>query len=100
LALARSIRPASVLGLTNQPSILSMTVRENVVSYFEQLRAPVFRFLLPRTRDASRADDLTQESFLGLHRHLQEGRELDNPTACLFTVANHMAIDATRRSTA
>ena len=42
----------------------------------------------------SRGD--SQEAFLRLCRHLQEGRTLENPKAWLFTVANNLAIDSKR----
>ena len=69
---------------------------ETVLTLFEQLRGPVFRYLLSKTRDAARAEDLTQETFLRLCRHLREGRPLDNPKAWLLTVANNLAIDTSR----
>jgi RNA polymerase sigma-70 factor, ECF subfamily len=73
-----------------------MTLNERVKQYFEQLRVPVFRFLLRRTHDAGQAEDLTQETFLRLCRHLREERPLDNPKAWLFTVAANLAIDLNR----
>jgi len=73
-----------------------MTLNERVHALFDQLHVPVFRYLLRRTRDSGRAEDLTQETFLRLVRHLRENRALDNPKAWLFTVANNLAIDASR----
>lgn len=75
---------------------LPMTLSEQVIAHFEQLRTPVYRFLVRKTRDTARAEELTQEAFLRLCRHLQEGRALDNPKAWLFTVANNLAIDTKR----
>ena len=73
-----------------------MTLGERVHGLFEQLHIPVFRYLLRKTRDSGRAEDITQETFLRLFRHLHEDRLLDNPRAWLFTVANNLAVDATR----
>jgi RNA polymerase sigma-70 factor (ECF subfamily) len=73
-----------------------MTLSEKVLALFEQLRVPIFGYLLRKTRDAGEAEDLTQETFLRLCRHLQEERPLDNPKAWLFTVANNLAIDKNR----
>jgi RNA polymerase sigma-70 factor (ECF subfamily) len=73
-----------------------MTLNERVHILFDQLHTPVFRYLLRKTRDCGRAEDLTQETFLRLVRHLRENRVLDNPKAWLFTVANNLAIDASR----
>jgi len=73
-----------------------MTLSERVHALFEQLHTPVFRYVMRKTRDSSRAEDITQETFLRLLRHLKEERSLDNPKAWLFTVANNLAIDASR----
>jgi RNA polymerase sigma-70 factor (ECF subfamily) len=73
-----------------------MTLDEKVLVYFEQLRLPVFRYLLRKTRDTGRAEDLTQETFLRLCRHLLANKPLENPKAWLFTVANNLAIDLAR----
>lgn len=73
-----------------------MTLGERVHGLFEQLHVPVFRYLLRKTRDSGRAEDITQETFLRLFRHLGEDRLLDNPKAWIFTVANNLAVDAIR----
>lgn len=75
----------------------SSTLSERVQALFEQLHLPVFRYVMRRTKDSGRAEDITQESFLRLFRHLKEERPVDNPKAWLFTVANNLAIDAGRR---
>lgn len=72
------------------------TLSERVQTLFQQLRLPVFRFLLRKTRNPGGAEDLTQETFLRLCRHLRDGRPLDNPKAWLLTVANNLAIDESR----
>jgi len=88
--------PERTLGLAADRTSCSMTLSERVQSLFEQLRVPVFRYLLRKTRDSGRAEDITQETFLRLFRHLREDRLLDNPKAWLFTVANNLAVDASR----
>jgi RNA polymerase sigma-70 factor (ECF subfamily) len=69
---------------------------ERVLALFQQLHAPVFRFLIRKTRSAENAEDLTQETFLRLLRHLQQQRPLDNPKAWLLTVANNLVTDGHR----
>jgi RNA polymerase sigma-70 factor (ECF subfamily) len=86
----------TVVALNEQSTAAPMTLHEKVIWYFEQLRLPVFRYLLRRTHDAGRAEDLTQETFLRLCKHLQEERPLENPRAWLFTVAANLAIDVSR----
>ena len=93
---ASSALHESVLASAREKSDAHMTLSEKVLALFEQLRSPVFRYLLRKTRNAGDAEDLTQEAFLRLCRHLQEERPLDNPKAWLFTVANNLAIDRIR----
>jgi RNA polymerase sigma-70 factor, ECF subfamily len=94
--LASRTLPQNVMAMGREDIAAPMTLNEKVVAHFEQLRVPVFRFLLRKTRDMGRAEELSQEAFLRLCRHLQEGRALDNPKAWLFTVANNLAIDTKR----
>ena len=65
-----------------------VTLSESVHRLFEQLRVPVFRYVMRKTRDFGRAEEITQETFLRLFRHLKEERLVGNPKAWLFTVAN------------
>jgi RNA polymerase sigma-70 factor (ECF subfamily) len=88
--------PEGVLALTTDRTPGGMTLSERVHALFEQFRGPVFRYLLRKTRDAGQAEDLAQETFVRLFRHLRDDRALDNPKAWLFTVANNLAIDANR----
>src|SRR5580698_10495219 len=88
------------VAMGREDSAAPMTLNEKVIAHFEQLRVPVFRYLLRRTHDTGRSKELTQEAFLRLCRHLQEGRTLENPKAWLFTVANNLAIDTKRNDSA
>jgi RNA polymerase sigma-70 factor (ECF subfamily) len=94
--LASRILPQHFVAMGREDIAEPMTLNEKVIAHFEQLRAPVFRYLIRKTHDTSRAEELTQEAFLRLCRHLQEGRTLENPKAWLFTVANNLAIDTKR----
>jgi RNA polymerase sigma-70 factor (ECF subfamily) len=93
---ADGVLPERALALATDRTSDPMTLSERVLALFEQLRVPVFRYLLRKTRDSGQAEDITQETFLRLFRHLREDRLLDNPRAWLFTVANNLAIDANR----
>ena len=93
---ADGVLPERALALAADRTSGSMTLSERVHGLFEQLRVPVFRYLLRKTRDSGRAEDITHETFLRLFRHLRENRLLDNPKAWIFTVANNLAVDASR----
>ena len=72
------------------------TLGERMHALFQQFQMPVFRYLLRKTRNPGTAEDLTQETFLRLCRHLRDNRPLDNAKAWLLTVANNLAIDEIR----
>jgi RNA polymerase sigma-70 factor, ECF subfamily len=93
---ADGVLPERALALAANRTSCLMTLSERVHSLFEQLHVPVFRYLLRKTRDPGKAEDMTQETFLRLFRHLREDRLLENPKAWLFTVANNLSIDASR----
>jgi RNA polymerase sigma-70 factor (ECF subfamily) len=93
---ADRVLPERALALAADRTSGSMTLVERVHGLFEQLHVPVFRYLLRKTRDSGRAEDITQETFLRLFRHLRENRLLDNPKAWIFTVAKNLAVDASR----
>lgn len=84
------------LALAANTASAPMTLSERVRFLFEQLRVPVFRYVKRKTRDSGRAEEITQETFLRLFRHLKEERSVENPKAWLFTVAHNLAIDASR----
>jgi RNA polymerase sigma-70 factor (ECF subfamily) len=88
--------PERVLALAADGTSGSMTLSDRVLALFEQLHLPVFRYLLRKTRDSGLAEDITQETFLRLFRHLRKDRLLENPKAWLFTVASNLAVDASR----
>jgi RNA polymerase sigma-70 factor, ECF subfamily len=88
--------PATALALAKDGTSGSMTLSERVHALFDQLHIPVFRYILRKTLDPGRAEEITQEAFLRLLRHLREDRLLDNPKAWLFTVASNLAVDARR----
>jgi RNA polymerase sigma-70 factor (ECF subfamily) len=86
----------ALAALEEEKTVRSMTLDEKVMVYFEELRLPVFRYLMRKTHNTGRAEDLTQETFLRLCRHLLDNKPLQNPKAWLFTVANNLVIDFAR----
>jgi RNA polymerase sigma-70 factor (ECF subfamily) len=90
-----SALPGTVLALATEKN-LPMTLTEEVLALFQQLRDPLFGVILRITQDPAEAEDLTQESFLRLFRHLKERRPLVNPKGWLFKVGHNLAIDRIR----
>jgi DNA-directed RNA polymerase specialized sigma24 family protein len=64
--LASRVLPQHVVAMGREDLPAAMTLNEKVIAHFEQLRTPVFRYLLRKTHDTGRAEELTQEAFLRL----------------------------------
>jgi RNA polymerase sigma-70 factor (ECF subfamily) len=62
-----------------------------VTALYRELREPLLRYLvcLGLTRDE--AQDVVQDTFLSLHRHLASGRAQDNIRGWVFRVAHNRA---------
>lgn len=63
---------------------------------FETHGAAIYRFVLVLVRHHQDAEDVVQETFLKLLRHLQAGGNTGNVRGWLFTVAAHAARDRQR----
>ena len=64
---------------------------------FEEHGAAVYRFACVLLRHHQDAEDVVQETFLKLLKHLTDGGNVDNLRGWLFTVAAHAARDRQRR---
>jgi RNA polymerase sigma-70 factor, ECF subfamily len=64
---------------------------------FQEHGAAVFRFAAVLVRHHQDAEDVVQETFLKLLRHLESGGDTTNLRGWLFTVAAHAARDRQRR---
>jgi RNA polymerase sigma-70 factor (ECF subfamily) len=69
-------------------------------SLFAELRAPVCRFVMSLGVSPSDADEIAQETFLRLYRHLDQrgARDDDNLRGWVFRVAQNLAFDQRRRA--
>jgi RNA polymerase sigma-70 factor, ECF subfamily len=76
----------------------TVTLEERIAELFEQLREPLYRYILMITNDPERSEELTQDCFLRLHLRLQARDSVDNVKAWLFRVAHNLAIDSARRT--
>ena len=58
---------------------------------YRELRKPLLRYLVCLGLSADEAQDVVQDAFLNLHRHLASGRPQDNIRSWLFRVAHNEA---------
>lgn len=66
-------------------------LEEEVSDLFHDLRVPVLRYLLSLGLPVHESEDVAQETFLALFRHLREGKPRDNLRGWIFRVAHNIA---------
>lgn len=64
---------------------------------FRQYEQPICSYLARLTGDTTRAQELTQETFIRTYRSLVRGERWENPRAWLYRVASRLATDDYRR---
>jgi len=74
-----------------------MTSSEVARGLFQEHGTAVYRFAVVLVRQQQDAEDVVQETFLKLLRHLDAGGDTTNLRGWLFTVAAHAARDRQRR---
>jgi RNA polymerase sigma-70 factor, ECF subfamily len=63
-----------------------------VITHFEQFRDPLLRYVLSFGVSVHDAEEVTQEVFLSLFRHLQLRRSRHNLRGWIFRVAHNLAL--------
>lgn len=80
--------PVLTAATATRPSRLE----EEVVALFDRLRAPVLRYMLSMRIPAPDAEEIVQEVFLLLFRHLRQGKARTNLPGWIFKVAHNLAL--------
>jgi RNA polymerase sigma-70 factor (ECF subfamily) len=65
---------------------------------FETYHAPIFRYILRLVQHEKEAEDLTQETFLRVHRHLTSLEEPSAVKAWLYRIATNVCYDRFRQA--
>ena len=73
------------------------SLQERITELFTVLRAPLFRYVVVLLRDASEAEDVTQECFFRLFIELRTGGSVNDVKAWLFRVGHNLAVDRHRQ---
>jgi RNA polymerase sigma-70 factor (ECF subfamily) len=82
--------PRTVL---DQKSQRTLKLEERITRLFDELREPVYRYLLCLVASPIEAEEIVQETFLRLYRHLNAGGREDNLRGWVFRVAHNMSIN-------
>lgn len=90
LALPFSRLGARSQALSPQPGASEDTAREANILY-EELRKPLLRYLACLGMTADEAQDVVQDVFVSLQRHLDSGGSQENIRSWLFRVAHNRA---------
>lgn len=70
----------------------SSDLQVEVIGLFDELRNPVFRYVLSFGLTGHDSEDIVQEAFLALFRHLQLGRSRRSLRGWIFRVAHNLAL--------
>jgi len=82
------VTSAEAAVVSSEPTALEA----EVVALFDQLQDRLLRYLLSTGMTAPDGEEIVQEVFLALFRHLQLGRSRRNLRAWVFQVAHNLAI--------
>lgn len=67
-------------------------VEQQVTALFDELRRPLLRYLLSCRLSAHDGEEVVQEVFLALFRHLRAGKPQQNLRGWIFRVAHNQAL--------
>lgn len=81
-----------------QPCSCTRSLEAEVIELFDQFRQRLLRYLLSLGLPAADGEEVVQEVFLALFRHLQHGKSRSNLRAWVFQVAHNLGLkQRTRR---
>ncbi|MCP4669891.1 MAG: sigma-70 family RNA polymerase sigma factor, partial [Desulfobacula sp.] len=67
-------------------------------SIFDKYQQPIYNYLLRMTQNRTEAEDLTQETFIRVHRKLSTFRGEAKLDTWLYRIATNISFDYFRRS--
>ena len=73
----------------------TLRLEEQIAHMYEELRLPLLRYLLSMRVIPEEAEEIIQESFLRLYKHLHAGGREDNLRGWIYRVAHNLS--STRR---
>lgn len=75
----------------------STRVEREVEELFRELRVPLLRYLAAIGLPVTEAEDIVQDVFLALYRHLEADKPRDNLHGWIYRVARNLALKQMRR---
>jgi RNA polymerase sigma-70 factor (ECF subfamily) len=89
--------PRATMRLAGSDARMDEGLAGYVSGLYEEHHCGLFRHLVLSGSTAAEADDLIQEGFLRLFRHLGSGQSVDNPRSWLLRVVHNLRIDEIRK---
>jgi RNA polymerase sigma-70 factor (ECF subfamily) len=83
--------PLPMMASATLPTVPS-EIEDEVISLFDQLQDRLFGYVLSFGVSVHDAEDIVQETFLSLFRHLQLGRSRRNLRGWVFRVGHNLAL--------
>ena len=84
--------PLPGIGTASTPEAALPEIEGEVIDLFDQLQERLFGYILSFGVTTHDAEDIVQETFLSLFRHLQLGRSRRNLRGWVFRVAHNLAL--------
>jgi RNA polymerase sigma-70 factor (ECF subfamily) len=81
-----------------EDSVRPSALERVVVDHFDEMRDPLLRYLMGFGLSTHDCEEVVQETFLALFRHLQCGRSRRNLRGWLFRVAHNLGLRKRRRA--
>lgn len=78
---------------------LPAELEHEVIALFDEYRNRLLRYALSFRLPAQDAEEIIQEVFLALYRHLQKGKSRENLRGWIFRVAHNLALKRRRAGT-
>jgi RNA polymerase sigma-70 factor, ECF subfamily len=81
-----------LLDASREAQAAGVGIEQEVIALFEQYRNSLLRYAISFGVPAADAEEIVQEVFLSLFRHLQRGRTRQNLRGWIFCVAHHLTL--------
>lgn len=88
---------SNVLGLFTGEAQGNHGMRAQIVALYDEIRPSLYKNLVFLGFDPNGADDVIQEAFLELVRHLEAGRTIENMRAWIFRATYSLSVSAHRK---
>ncbi len=72
-------------------------IEQQFIALYDSLSDAIFRHCAFRLSNRERALDLMQETFTKAWDYIQQGKDIENPKALIYRIANNLIIDEYRK---